>query len=74
MTMFSPEFHIWAVAQPDVAERSMTVITWTAQHGIFAIDFFREKHAVAVERKKRILALEEFLEVKSVPMPIVGPW
>ena len=44
----------------------MSVVAGTAEHGVFSIDFFGEKHTVAVEGQKGILALEKFLEVKSV--------
>lgn len=44
----------------------MTIVARTAQHRIFAIDFFREKYTVAVERQESVLTLYECLEVVSV--------
>ncbi len=44
----------------------MTVVARTTQHGIFAIDFFREKDTVAVERQESVLTLEELFEIESI--------
>src|SRR5574344_1678516 len=65
-SVFAPVFHIRAVAYINITERSMSIITWTAKHSIFPINFLREKDTVAVERKACFLALEEFLEIECI--------
>ena len=67
--MFTPVFHIGAIADENITERSMSVITWTAKHCIFTVDFLREEHTIAVERQKGILTLEKLFEIKSIGNP-----
>ena len=48
----------------------MTIVARTAQHRIFAIDFFidlpGEKHAVSVKRKEGVFKLYKLLKVKGI--------
>ena len=64
--MFSPIFHIRAIADIDITERSMSIIAGTTQHGVFSIYLLREKYPVAIEWKESILALEKLFEVKRI--------
>ena len=64
--MFTPIFHIRAIADVYVAKRSMSIITGTTQHRILAIDLLREKYTITIERQESIFALEKLLKVKSI--------
>ena len=64
--MFTPVFHIRTVADINVTERSVSVITRTAQHCIFTIDFLREQNSVSVEWQECIFALIKFFEVECI--------
>jgi len=66
VTVSSPEFHIFTLADKDIAERCMAVVAWTAHHHVVAVDLSREQHAVTVEWKECVLKLNEFLEVIGV--------
>ena len=66
MAVSSPEFHIFTLADKDIAERCMAVVAWTAHHHVVAVDLSREQHAVTVEWKECVLKLNEFLEVIGV--------
>ena len=64
--MLAPVLHVRAVADVDIAKRRMAVVARAAQHGEPAVNLFREEHAVAVERQKGVLALEEIHEIERV--------
>lgn len=64
--MLAPVLHVRAIADVDVAERSMSVVAGAAQHGISPAYLLGEEDAVAVEGQKGVFALEEFLEVERI--------
>mgnify|MGYP000329164852 CR=1 FL=1 len=64
--MFTPETHIRRLAIENIAERSMTVVARTAQHGEVSVNLTREHHAITVERQISVLQLMEGLEIERV--------
>ena len=66
VAMFTPETHIRRLAIEYIAERSMTVVARTAQHGEVSVNLTREHHAITVERQISVLQLMEGLEIERV--------
>ena len=64
--MASPELQVGRFGVVDVAEGGVSPVARTRQHGITSAYLLRHQHSVAVERQKRVLALEKFLEIKCV--------
>ena len=65
-TVLTPILHIGTVADINISERCMTVVTRTAQHGILTVNFLRKQYAVTVKWKEGILTLIEFLEIECI--------
>ena len=65
MPMASPKLQVGRLAIINISERSMPVVTGTAQHGKITINLAREQHAITVERQESILHLVERLEIRS---------
>ena len=65
----SPVFHIRALAQIHIAKRCMPVVGRPGKHHVFAVDFARKKHAVAVKWQEGIFQLIEFFKIIGVCHP-----
>ena len=65
----SPVFHISALAQIHIAKRCMPVVGRPGKHHVFAVDFARKKHAVAVKWQEGIFQLIEFFKIIGVCHP-----
>lgn len=54
------------MAQENIAKWSVSAVARSAEQDVFAIDFSREKHAIAIEGHQRVLHFNEGLEVLGV--------
>lgn len=64
--VLAPVLHVGAVADVYVAERRVSVVARTAQHGVASAELLGKQHPVAVERQKGVFTLVEILEVERV--------
>jgi len=64
--VFTPVHQVCGLAEENIPERGMTVITWTAEQDIFVIDFAREKHPVAVERQQGVFQKMKSFKIKGI--------
>ena len=66
ITVLAPVHHIQALAQVDIAEGRVPVITGAAEHHILAVDFAREEHPIAIEGQQGVFKKMEALKVESI--------
>ena len=55
------------MAQDDIAEGGVRTVGGAREQDVFAIDFPRKEHAVAIERHQRVLHANEGFEILRPP-------
>ena len=63
MAVTTPEFHIGALGEENIAERRMTGVGRAGQQCVVAADLAREQHRVAVEGNERVFDAGKGLEI-----------
>mgnify|MGYP000686003106 CR=1 FL=1 len=72
MPMASPKLQVGRLAIINISERSMPVVTGTAQHGKITINLAREQHAITVEGRKAFSTWWNVLKSVVHATPMVG--
>ena len=63
MSVFAPEYHIGALTDKDVSERSVSTVGRTGQHHEITVYFSGEQYRITVERQERIFNSYKSLEI-----------